>query len=129
MNELKLCYVSKDWAYFTTQALDKQWGDDWDDAPYEHNAGEPYESWKKGETPWKIVKVAFEGDFTQPCDSFINSSCSVQMINKGGIAWLRSPSYGPLKVVIHAGTTLAEFKRLVGIAEGLVYEVSKEVAS
>lgn len=28
--ELRLCYVSRPWAYFTTQSLDKQWGDDWD---------------------------------------------------------------------------------------------------
>ena len=38
----KLCYVEGNIAYFTTQDLDKQWGDDWDDAPYEHNAGLPY---------------------------------------------------------------------------------------
>lgn len=37
-----LCYVDGPWAYFTTQPLEDQWGDDWDDAPYEHNAGEPY---------------------------------------------------------------------------------------
>lgn len=39
----KLCYVKGSFAYFTTQELSKQWGDDWNDAPYEHNAGEPYE--------------------------------------------------------------------------------------
>jgi len=38
----RLCYVDLPWVYFTTQDLDKQWGDDWDDAPYEHNAEEPY---------------------------------------------------------------------------------------
>ena len=42
MKEPILCYVKGPWAYFTTQPLKKQWGDDWDDAPYEHNAGEPY---------------------------------------------------------------------------------------
>lgn len=41
-----LCYVDGPWAYFTTQPLAKQWGDDWNDAPYEHNAGEPYEPCK-----------------------------------------------------------------------------------
>ena len=30
-------------AYFTPVSLDEQWGDDWDDAPYEHNAGIPYD--------------------------------------------------------------------------------------
>ena len=29
--------------YYTTNSLDKQWGDDWNDSPYEHNAGIPYE--------------------------------------------------------------------------------------
>ena len=40
--DFKLCYLTDIFAYFTTQELSKQWGDDWDDAPYEHNAGEPY---------------------------------------------------------------------------------------
>lgn len=44
----RLCYVDKERdgatiAYFTTQPLAEAWGDDWDDAPYEHNAGTPYE--------------------------------------------------------------------------------------
>ena len=38
----KLCYVRHNILYFT-DSFEKQWGDDWDDAPYEHNAGEPYE--------------------------------------------------------------------------------------
>lgn len=37
-----LCYVDEPWAYFTTQKLEDQWGDDWEDSPYEHNAGKPY---------------------------------------------------------------------------------------
>ena len=37
-----LCYVDGPWAWFTTQKLFDQWGDDWDDAPYECNAGDPY---------------------------------------------------------------------------------------
>ena len=39
---LRLCYIDSKCAYFTSQEIDKQWGDDWNDAPYEHNAGEPY---------------------------------------------------------------------------------------
>jgi hypothetical protein len=42
MSVLRLCYIDSPWAYFTSQEIDKQWGDDWNDAPYEHNAGEPY---------------------------------------------------------------------------------------
>ena len=39
---MRLCYVSGCFAYFTSKDLTEQWGDDWNDAPYEHNAGEPY---------------------------------------------------------------------------------------
>lgn len=37
----KLCYVSHGRAYFV-EDFENAWGDDWNDAPYEHNAGEPY---------------------------------------------------------------------------------------
>lgn len=47
-NEPVLCYVCGPWAYFTTRPLADQWGDDWDDAPYEHNAGTPYE-WRESD--------------------------------------------------------------------------------
>ena len=42
VKEPVLCYVDEPWAFFTTQELSKQWGDDWDHSPYEHNAEEPY---------------------------------------------------------------------------------------
>ena len=29
--------------FYFTDNMSKQWGDDWNDAPYEHNAGEPYD--------------------------------------------------------------------------------------
>lgn len=41
-NEYRLCYIDNHIMYFTDNFA-KQWGDDWDDAPYEHNAGLPYE--------------------------------------------------------------------------------------
>ena len=46
MSEPVLCYIEGPWAYFTTRPLADQCGDDWDDAPYEHNAGWPYK-WHK----------------------------------------------------------------------------------
>ena len=57
------------------------WGDDWDDSPYEHNAGEPY-----GE----YIKVVIQGEFMTPNYGNINSRYSVESINKGAIPWLRS---------------------------------------
>lgn len=46
------------------------WGDDWDDAPYEHNAGEVYDSFVTG-----IMDVAFPFDYEvfEPGDSYSNS--------------------------------------------------------
>lgn len=158
-----LCYVDDKFAYFTTQELAKQWGDDWDDAPYEHNAGEPYgpcwhnepehrnsnksgRGWKRGtKTPldagelcrcescvrdwnedgsprWEIIKVAFDGDMEAPSGNYTNSPYSVQAINAGVVAWLRSSSYRPGPVVaIPAGTTLERFAELVHKAGGRVY--------
>lgn len=69
MSNFKLCYIessgSGGTAYFTTNDLDRQWGDDWNDAPYEHNAGSPYE-WleymgDRGIAKYEIRKVDFSG--------------------------------------------------------------------
>lgn len=119
-NEPRLCYVSSNWAYFTTQELKNQWGDDWDDAPYELNAGPPY-SWGEYERskhidPWTITKVAFSGAFMQPCDGHVNSPHSVQMINRGDVPWLR---LGHTKIM--AGATLNEFIAAVQGRGGKVY--------
>ena len=80
-----LCYIEGSWAYFTTRKLSEQWGDDWDDAPYEHNAGTPNDysdhDKKDGREPWQIVKVAWDGDFEPPCEGHLNSPWSVEQIN------------------------------------------------
>jgi len=126
MHEYKLCYVDGCWAYFTTQRIEDQWGDDWDDAPYEHNAGEPYEDWKSvqvGLSPqWSIIKVAFDcNDLRAPRDGHVNSQYSVKSINAGAIAWLATPHYISEQVVIPAGTSLCKFNELVKKAGGSVY--------
>ena len=40
---MRLCYLENNIMYFTSD-IKNQWGDDWDDRPYEHNAGKPYET-------------------------------------------------------------------------------------
>lgn len=114
-----LCYVQEPWAYFTTKPLHKQQGDDWNDAPYEHNAGSPYTP-REGEN-FKIVKLAFEGEFREPSFGHSNSPFSVDEINRGAIAWLRTCEGAEPSIVIHAGTPLDEFIRLVKKAGGKVY--------
>lgn len=120
MAEPVLCFVKDCWAYFTTKPLSEQWGDDWNDAPYEHNAGTPY-----GDSQNQITKLAWEADLDQPCDSYRNSPYSVEQINARAVDWLASPSYvkGP-KIVIPAGTTLSQFKELVERAGGSIYELT-----
>ena len=127
--DYKLCFVGDNKAYFTTQDLEKQWGDDWDDAPYEHNAGTPY-LWREGEkdnlslrlkTPWQILDIYYEADLETPCSGHNNSPYSVEAINKGGVAWLQSPSYVKEPIRIFAGTTLSQFLAIIKELRGKVY--------
>lgn len=124
MDNFKLCYVDRNFAYFTTQALDKQWGDDWDDKLYDCNAGTPYgyADWNKerGDAPWEIAMVAYDGPLYTPADSFHgNANYSVKEINAGAIAWLVGE--GDDLVVIPVGTTLPGFLLKVKQAGGEVY--------
>ena len=72
-------------------------GDDWDDAPYEHNAGEPYNDWseliednedifkrkyKHHEIKHKVLYFETESNMILPCDNYLNSPYSVEDINK-----------------------------------------------
>lgn len=90
---LKLCYVEQlTWGMAALYYMDKDakdvWGDDWDDIPYEHNAGEPYV--RDGDTLEKIiVEVPYESTMVLPCDGYLNSPYSVEMINTGQIPWIK----------------------------------------
>ena len=80
---MKLCYVENGVCYFTPLPLEEQWGDDWGDAPYEHNAGEPYDDDKITKViilpkKWMYIK--------EPKDT--NLAYSVEEINKGVVPWL-----------------------------------------
>ena len=50
----------------------KEWyGDDWDDAPYEHNAGKVYEEFVTGH---KDITFNFDDIVVEPCEGGLNSS-------------------------------------------------------
>lgn len=118
-----LCYVENSWAFFTTRRLVDQWGDDWDDVPYESNAGRPYE-WhsESSDEPWEIIKVAWDGPFNTPDYMHHNSPWSVQSINAGAVAWLNTARWvHKHPVSIPAGVTLEEFQRLINKGGGRVY--------
>lgn len=101
---MELCYVDSidDFGdilmvYFTNNP--KQWGDDWNDKPYEHNAGEPYT-----EDRYDIKKFIIEGNLKTPSLEYNNSPYSVEDINNGCIGWLRGD-----KSELMAGADIEEF--------------------
>lgn len=116
ISKYKLCYIDQNKAFFTTQALSKQSGDDWNDIPYEHNAGYPYE-WHeehdKEVKPWSIATLYFEvNDPMTPCSCIQNSKFSVDMINsKKLIPWLTiKKNYSDEQgIEIWAGTRYLDF--------------------
>lgn len=48
------------------------YGDDWDDAPYEHNAGPVYDEFVKGH---RDIAFPFDDLVLEPCDGESNSPC------------------------------------------------------
>ena len=101
----KLCYVKQKDDYlnlitlYFTNDMEKQWGDDWDDIPYEYNAGEPYEH--ETDVFSIIVNTNWE-DIITPCTEHLNSPYSVKDINKGIIPWITIPRQGENSIFIKA---------------------------
>lgn len=119
--EPTLCFVTDQWAYFTTAPLDLQHGVNWDKAPYERVAGPPFaydqydivyqaQLLSRGRKPWAITRVAFTGNLRPPGSRDVCSRLSVDDINAKKAPWL-STADGSVKV--WAGTTLGEFRDLV----------------
>ena len=119
--------VSEMWAFFTP-VFEDQWGDDWNDAPYEHNAGWPYDDTgddnnldENGRPTWvehEILQVPFAISdhrwwVKYPDDYGCgNSPFSVEDINHGAVAWIfGSKCIGREKEFfsIHGGETVTEF--------------------
>lgn len=115
LSNYKLCYVDDNFAYFTNKSLTEQWGDDWDDAPYEHNAGTPYCDEKD-----QIFKIAIETDLRTPNDGYFNSPYSVQDINNGAAAWLYD-RWGKSGIAIHAGCLVIDFIERIQQSGGKCY--------
>ena len=111
-------------AYFTTIPLEKQWGDDWNDVPYEHNAGIPYDDivygrdengkvFVESRDAFPIYKVYFtpKHDYVRMPEDYScggNSPFCVDDINKGAVAWLFNGECG-----IQGGTTLPNFIKII----------------
>lgn len=111
------------YAYFTPIPLQDQWGDDWDDAPYEHNAGIPYDDLSQY-GKFEIIKIPFGIKSTKvwvKLPSYYgngNSPFSVEDINTGAVAWLYAASKRS-GVCIYAGDTIKEFFKKLNKIESL----------
>lgn len=99
----KLCYIEYSHIYFTdAQDIEHVYGDDWDDAPYEHNAGEPY-AWNDGkmfnDMPMPSYDIIYfiysSSSFLTPAElADSNSRYSVEDITyRKLIPWLTPKSY------------------------------------
>jgi hypothetical protein len=55
------------------------WGDDWDDAPYEHNAGPVYDEYVKDYVDYIFP---FDSFVLEPCDGAYNSEFSKEDMKK-----------------------------------------------
>lgn len=116
-----LCYVDECFAWFTTRALPEQWGDDWNDAPYECNAGRPVGPLPGSGEQWKVFKVAVVSDLETPCAAHFNSPWSVEQINAGEVPWLADPKWSSRGARIMAGTTFKDFVQQILAYGGHVF--------
>ena len=128
MEYYKLCYIEGNKAWFTNN-FEEQWGDDWNDRPYEHNAGYPYDNWgeliednedifkrKYKHHPIKLKTFYFEvhsWSDLRPCDM---GSFSVEDINKQTVAWVHTDEFNIL-----AGTTYENFIDIIEKHGGKIY--------
>lgn len=100
----RLCYIDDGKAYFTNIPIGQQRGDDWDDAPYEHNAGPPY-----CKEPGQIVFMGYRCEkLMTPAQLHTGHSSpySVDSINRGAACWLSDATQDE---GILAGMTPANF--------------------
>ena len=109
-------------AYFTPIPLEEQWGDDWDDAPYDCNAGCPYDFYDNHidtkMEKYEILQLMFylpqdSWSVKYPLDYGFNTPFCVRDINGGAVAWVyyRGREYKSCKgaISIQAGCTPWEF--------------------
>ena len=147
--DFKLCYVDDDSEYtggnltlYFTELNDvtEQRGDDWDDAPYEHNAGTPYEhdynqpeqGVKDGRGIYpriKIYKIMITDghNIMTPRTNQLNSPYSVEDINKGVVPWLTIIDKEDKAVYVKAGTTLRDTLKALSKSQdyiGLYFEAT-----
>lgn len=105
----RLCFANNGMLYFTEKKLENQWGDGWDDYPYQLSAGLPYED-DNNQIQCIYVKPG------PRCSIFLypsgekNKMYSVKDVNGGITPWVMFDFYGiPREIIkLYAGTSLDE---------------------
>lgn len=65
--------------YLGENSCTDYWGDDWNDAPYEHNAGKVYDEYIKQVYD---IKIPYDYDVLEPCSGMLNSFYSKEDMKK-----------------------------------------------
>ena len=107
-------------------------GDDWDDIPYECNAGDPYGYWSELiEDNENILKRKYKHHEikhkvlyfeTNDWSERTPNNYSVKDINKGKVAWLSTDKFN-----IYAKITYEEFIKIIEENDGIIYIPRKEI--
>lgn len=119
----QLCYVEDNKLYFTSQ-FNKVCGDDWDDRPYEYNAGPPYEEFDIVEY---IIPDCLNQYIKYPCDGYTNSPYSVESINHGGGAWV-TIEIDNIGTQLHAGIDYDTAKKRIEVMlNHLLNKIEEEI--
>lgn len=124
MNNLKLCYVENNVAFFTSKGLNGHRNVGWHKGNYTDNADPPrkYDPEFDSECEeWEILIVPFYAPrLSTPCETgspfYRDSRWSVDEINKGHVAWLATDVYSmnDEKIVrIWPGTSPEEFRKII----------------
>lgn len=114
-----LCYVDGHRLYFT-ESLKHQWGDDWDDAPYEHNAGRPYGLHGLDSDRPDVFPVVVATELQAP-SKYLDRRVSVNEINKGELPWLIPPDWRDKTIELYAGDEYQEVISTIEEDGGTVY--------
>lgn len=113
-DDYRLCYV-KDHVLYFTDDFENCWGDDFDDAPYQWNAGEPYDwvdNWSAEQNrELKHTHIRYMGYLPYACDIREADSygeMSVENINQGAVPWLTLGWGDNDDSKLYAGATIEE---------------------
>lgn len=107
-DDYKLCYVSSynPYCYFYKGDIKNVWGDDWGDAPYEHNAEPPY---IENYDDFKFVKFDPEKITTIAQKYPYNSPYSVKDLNNKKAPWI---FINKDNLELYAGLSLTNFMEI-----------------